>query len=82
MRILSITLAAALTIATVQPAASQGALNSLKNKVSNAVQKEVGKATQTATSAAKETSAAPAPAAEGKTFYVSASTGSARASTG
>ena len=70
-------LAAALMTFAAQPASGQaGLLGSLKNKAASAIKGEAGKATPAA-SAGQASQATPA--AAGKTYYVSVSTGSARA---
>ncbi len=71
-----ITLILAAALIALQPAAAQ--LGNLRNLVRGAVQNEANKASQAAASQAGQ-AAASTPAAAGKTFYVSATTGSARA---
>ncbi len=80
-------LAAALSVLAMQPASAQlnSALRSLGNKASGAVRNEVRKGTQKAVEDAKqsakdkEIAKAQSQVIEGKTLYVSVSTGSARA---
>lgn len=80
-------LAAVLAFAAMQPAGAQsGALGSLKNKVTGAVRNEVRKGAQDAKDKAKQAAQDKATEAKyasaskaGKTYYVSVSTGSARA---
>ncbi len=86
MKKISFLLAAALCIAAFQPAQAQsGVLRSLKNKVEGAAMNEARKAAQKGVENAKQNAsdkaaqAASVPAGKGRTFYVSVSTGSARA---
>ena len=74
-------LAATLMFAAVLPTQAQG-LGSLKNKLKGAAQNATNNATRSAAETAKQTSSnagATTPAGKGKTYYVSATTGSARA---
>ena len=75
-----------LSVLAFQPASAQGVLNSLKNKASGALRNEVRKGVQNAKDEAKETAKEKALESKyasannaGKTYYVSATTGSARA---
>ncbi|MBP5521237.1 MAG: right-handed parallel beta-helix repeat-containing protein [Bacteroidales bacterium] len=86
MKRLTLFIAAALCIAAFQPAQAQGVLGSLKNKVTGAAQNEARKAAQKGIENAKqnardkaETEKWASKAGPGKTYYVSVSTGSARA---
>ena len=85
MKKFALILVAALSVAAFLPARAQS-LSSLKNKVTGAVRNEVRKGVQNAKDNAKETAKEKALEAKyasaskaGKTYYVSASTGSARA---
>ena len=87
MKRFSLILAAALTVLAMQPASAQlnSALRSLGNKVSGAARNEVNKAARNAAESAKQAAQdkadnqARSRVIEGKTIYVSVSTGSARA---
>ena len=87
MKRFSLILAAALTVLAMQPASAQlnSALRSLGNRVSGAARNEVNKAARNATESAKQAAQdkadnqARSRVIEGKTIYVSVSTGSARA---
>ena len=87
MKRISLMLAAIFTLVAMQPAGAQsGALGSLKNKVSGAIRNEANKGIQKTKENAKQEAQDRATAAKyssasnpGKTYYVSASTGSARA---
>ena len=87
MKRFSLILAAALTVLAMQPASAQlnSALRSLGNRVSGAARNEVNKAARNAAESAKQAAQdkadnqARSRVIEGKTIYVSVSTGSARA---
>ena len=87
MKRFNLILAAALAIVAIQPAAGQinSALRSLGNKVTGAVQNEANKAVRKGVENAKQNAADKAAkeamnqVIQGKTLYVSATTGSARA---
>ena len=88
MKKLNLILAAALALLSMQPAAGQlnSALRSIGNKVTGAVQNEARKTTQQAVRNARDNAAENAAVKEayanvpkGRTLYVSATTGSARA---
>ena len=87
MKRFSFILAAVLSVVAFQPASAQlnSALRSLGNKVAGAAQTEVNKAARNAADNAKQAqkekadARAAAQVIEGKTLYVSVSTGSARA---
>ncbi|MBR4809423.1 MAG: right-handed parallel beta-helix repeat-containing protein [Bacteroidales bacterium] len=88
MKKITFILTAALAVAAMQPASGQvnSALRSLGNKVTGVVQNEARKTTQKAVQNAKENAAEKAAVKEayanvpvGKTYYVSVTTGSARA---
>ena len=87
MKRFSLILAAALTVLAMQPASAQlnSALRSLGNKVSGAARNEVNKAARNAAESTKQAAQdkadnqARSRVIEGKTIYVSVSTGSARA---
>lgn len=87
MKRFSLILAAALTVLAMQPASAQlnSALRSLGNRVSGAARNEVNKAARNAADNAKQAAQdkadnqARSRVIEGKTIYVSVSTGSARA---
>ena len=87
MKRFSLILVAALTVLAMQPASAQlnSALRSLGNKVSGAARNEVNKAARNAAESAKQAAQdkadnqARSRVIEGKTIYVSVSTGSARA---